>query len=178
MRIGIIVAIVGICAACSGDDPGQSVPRQDEPPELAIVRNLARVMGNATLQGDYAKVIDHTFEGIVHELGGRDEAIKQTEAAMKLVTAQGFELKSYEIGPIGDLHAEGDNTFIVVPTEIKMGSPKGESTLNGYLLGISPDAGKTWKFVDGYGMNDDIRERVLPKLPASLVLPRIQMVRK
>jgi len=150
----------------------------DEPPEIATVRNLARVMGDATMQGDYAKVIDHTFDGVVNELGGRDEAIKQTEAAMMLMTAQGFALKSFELGPLGDLHTEGDNTFIVVPTEIKMGSPKGEVVLKGYLLGISSDAGETWKFVDGYGMNDDIRERVLPKLPASLVLPKSQTVTK
>lgn len=41
-----------------------------------------------------------------------------------------------------------------------------------YLLGISPDKGKTWTFVDGSGLqNEKARKAVLPALPDSLKLP-------
>jgi hypothetical protein len=76
----------------------------------------------------------------------------------------------------GEFLTEGDYTFVVVPTKLDMTIPCGKAVAKSYLLGISPDGGKTWKFVDGSGMeNKEFREKGLPKLPAKLKLPVKEM---
>lgn len=168
MRLWIMTCLL-LAAGCGA---------AEEPPEIATARSIAELIGNATVQGDCDTIIEHTFDGIIQELGGRDEAIKVTQAALKQMKTQGVTLTSFELGSPGDLKREGDYTFVVVPTTIRLGNQSGEIVGEGFLLGISSDAGKTWKFVDGNGMTEDIRARVLPKLPANLELPEIKLVRK
>jgi hypothetical protein len=145
------------------------------PPPSAAVKKLAEVLGEATIKGDFAKVIDHTYEPLVKELGGRVAAIMKIETAMKQLGDQGIAIKAYKIGTPVEFLTEGANTFIVVPTAMEMTFPAGRANMKSYLLGISPDAGKTWKFADGAGLsNKSLRDRLLPKLPAKLKLPEIQ----
>jgi hypothetical protein len=144
----------------------------DEPPKAAAVKKLAQELGDATLKGDYAKVIDHTHGGIVELLGGKEKAVQFVEKGMKQLKAQGITFKAYQAGEPGEFVTEGSNTFVVVPTRFEMGFPGGKVIAKSYLLGISPDDGKTWKFVDGAGLdNKDFREKGVPKLPAKLKLP-------
>ena len=51
----------------------------------------------------------------------------------------------------------------------------GKAVSKSYLLGISSDGGKTWKFADGAGLDKkESRDKTLPKLPAELQLPMIE----
>ena len=49
----------------------------------------------------------------------------------------------------GDFYTEGDNTFVIVPETVEIQLPKDKMEVKSYLLGISADDGKTWKFLDG-----------------------------
>jgi hypothetical protein len=141
-------------------------------PSTAVVKRLAQELGTATIRGDYAKVIDGTYDKIVQELGGREKAIKVIESGMRKLRAKGITFKAYKVGDPGDFHREGNNTFVVVPTVLEMSAPGNKLIAKSYLLGISGDGGKNWKFVDGAGMDkQEVRERVLPKLPPKLKLP-------
>lgn len=142
-----------------------------EPSRDAVVKKLAQEIGNASIQGDYAKVIDLTHEGLVKEMGGRDQAIKTVEMLMQAIKEQGIEIKAYKAGDPGEFLTEAGKTFVVVPTVVEMTIPNGKAIGKSYLLGISSD-GKTWKFADGAGLeNKEFREKVLPKLPDKLKLP-------
>jgi hypothetical protein len=56
-----------------------------------------------------------------------------------------------------------------------MNIPGGRSISRSFLLGVSPDGGKTWTFADGTGLQaQSDREKLLPKLPAALKLPAEQ----
>lgn len=141
-------------------------------PSSAVVKRLAQELGTATMRGDYAKVIDGTYDRIVEELGGREKAIKVIETGMRKLRAKGITFKAYKVGDPGEFHREGNNTFVVVPTVLEMSAPGNKLIGKSYLLGISGDGGKTWKFADGAGMDrKEVREKVLPKLPAKLKLP-------
>ena len=133
-------------------------------------------LGAATLAGDYAKIIDYTNESIVKLLGGRAKAIESTEAVMKLMKAGGFTIKAYNVGEPGKFYTEGDNTFVVIPSSLELTFPGGRVIGKSYLLGISPDGGKTWKFSDGAGITKykGMLDKVLPKLPADLKLPEAE----
>lgn len=135
-------------------------------------KKLAAAMSQSFLKQDFAAVFDHTYEPVVKALGGKEASVKLVKDGMKEMAAMGIAFKSYTVGDPGDLHTEGDNTFVVVPSALEMTVPGGTLKSTGYLLGISADAGKTWKFADGAGLKDKkVRDKVLPKLPAKLELP-------
>jgi hypothetical protein len=89
--------------------------------------------------------------------------------------AQGIAFKSYNVGDPGEFMSEGNNTFVIVPTVLELTFTGGKAIGKSYLLGISSDEGKTWKFGDGAGLaKKESRDRILPKLPAKLKLPAIE----
>lgn len=162
-----LIAVACLAAACAGA-AGQ------DPLKPADIKKLAQGVGDATIKGEYAKVIDATHDGLVKMLGGREKAIQTTETAMKAVAAQGITVTKYSAGEPGEMYTEGAYTFTVLPTVVEMKAPIGRIVSKGYLLGVSPDGGKTWKFADGAGLgNEKIREVGLPKLPAKLKLPEM-----
>ena len=147
---------------------------QAQEPSKDAVKKLALEMGQATIDGDYTKVIDNTHPASVKLLGGREKAIETIEALMKQIKDKGFVITKYEIGDPGEFYTEGDNTFIVLPTKLEMTFPKGKILSKSYLLGISSDKAKTWGFIDGAGLEGkgkEVRDKLLPKMPALLKLP-------
>lgn len=141
-------------------------------PSAAAVKKLAQELGEATLKQDYAKVIDLTCDGAVKQLGGREKAIQFTQKQMALASTLGIVLKDFKVGEPGEFYREGGNTFVVVPTTAKLANGSNIIHEESYMLGISPDGGKTWKFVGGKGLaKKEQREKILPKLPADLKLP-------
>jgi len=92
-----------ICAAIA---VGCLTVQADEPSKTKV-KKLAMEVSEATVTGDYAKLIDRTYPGVVKELGGRKEALEFTEMAMKQMKAQGFVLKEIKIGEPGEFLTEG-----------------------------------------------------------------------
>src|SRR5436190_20801558 len=43
----------------------------DETPRSVAVKKLSQELGAGTLKGDYAMVIDHTYDTLVKQVGGR-----------------------------------------------------------------------------------------------------------
>jgi len=155
-----------VCAA------EETAKREAAKPEAAVAKQKAAEVGQALLRGDYARVADLTYPKVVAELGGRDKMIATTDAGMKKMKAQGISFKSYAAKDPGAFLTEGGNTFTVVPTVIEMKISGGVLVSKSFLLGISPDGGKTWTFVDGSGARSpEAREKTLPKLPAALKVP-------
>lgn len=137
----------------------------------AAVKKLAEQMADATVKGDYGKVIDSTYETIVKQLGGREKAIETTKKLMDGVKSQGVTIKSFTVKDAGKFYMEGKNTFVVLPTALVLTTPQAKVEAKSYLLGISGDKGKTWKFVDGTGIDKNINDKLLPTLPSDLKLP-------
>src|SRR5579862_8636486 len=112
-------------------------------PSKDSVRKLAQEVGDATVKQDYAKVIDMTYDGAVKQLGGREKAIQFTQKSMALATKMGIVLKDFKVGEPGQFYSEGENTFVVVPTTSEVANGSNIVRDESYLLGISPDGGKT-----------------------------------
>jgi hypothetical protein len=146
--------------------------RADEPSKSAV-KKLAKEMADAAIGGDYAKVIDNTHPAALKEAPGREEAIERLKALFKEMKDAGFSVTKCEVGDPGDFHTQGDNTFVVVPVSSEMKSRAGKILDKSYLLGISSDRGKSWKFLNGSTLEDEeFRNKMLPKLPATLRLPK------
>lgn len=142
-------------------------------PSKAEVKKMAEGLAAATLAGEFEKVIDATHPKVVKTLGGRAKAIEKIGGMLAELKEQGVAFKSYAVGEAGDFQTEGENTFTVLPTSAELTSPAGLIRTKSFLLGVSPDGGATWTFIDGAGLKDkDDESRVLlPKLPEKLVLP-------
>ena len=163
--LAVLVAAVPAFAA----DP----PKPDD--AKAAAKKAMQAQGEATVKGDLGAVIDHTYEPAVKAMGGKEAVEKAMKEMSKWRTDNGLAIKSYTVGDPGDLHTEGDNTFVVIPATLEMTVPKGKMVYKTFQLGISTDAGKTWKFLDGAGFQDkDLTKTVLPKLPAKLQLPDVK----
>jgi hypothetical protein len=174
-----MLRIIGTCLVAAVSCP---ILHAYEPPGTAdakkmsaAVRKTAQEVGDATLKGDYGTLVDRTWDGVVKLIGGREKMIALVEMGLKRLKDQGVVMKAYQVGEPGEFQTEGSNTFAVVPTRLEMTIPDGKAVAKSYLLAVSPDGGKTWKFVDGAGMNNkEFRDKGLPKLPAKLKLPKIE----
>src|SRR4051812_15972741 len=98
--------------------------------------------------------------------GGREEAIEQMESIHKKMKEDGRHFKLFQISEPGDFHTEGESAFVVVPTTIEVAGRGGTVRTKTYLLGISADGGKNWRFAAGAGLEDESARALLPKLPA------------
>lgn len=145
----------------------------DDAQRAASVKKQAEAMSEATMKGQYEKLIDAMPGGLVKVMGGREKAIQSVTTAMKRMKEQGVKIESYTVSKPGKFVSEGENTFVVVPTELKMTVPGARVITKSYLLGISADKGKTWKFIDGAGLGRQTEQikKALPKFPEALKLP-------
>jgi len=138
------------------------------------VKALAQQIADATQRNDYASVIDLSYDPIVEGMGGREQAIKKIEKSLAKSKQLGFEILSTKIGVPGEFHVEGANTFVVVPMTVEMTAPYAKSVTETFILGISSDGGKTWKFINGASIpKEGDPDDFLPKRPQKLVLPEI-----
>jgi hypothetical protein len=159
-----IVLLTALLLALAGHlSFAKAGPKPDE------VKKLAQELAKAVVKQDYAGVIDLTHPAIVKEMGSRMKAIELIELMMK---GAGFSYKEMKVGDPGEFHSQGANTFVVIPIKLEVNSPRGLLRGDSYLLGISPDDGKTWTFVEGYSMEK--AEKLLPKLPEKLKLPDLK----
>ena len=145
----------------------------EEAAQIQAVKKAAQEIAIATVEGDFSTVIDLTVDGIVELAGGREKAIQELKTTMAKLGEIGVKIASYEVQEPQELVAEGDLIFVVVPYKIGMSTPQGKFLYKTYVIGISSDEGKTWKFADGskLNQNDATTEKVLPKLPAKLKVP-------
>lgn len=143
-----------------------------EEPRSAVAKKQAREIGEAIKAEDYAKIIDLTYPKVIEIMGGREKMIDALKDGMRELKEKGFRFRSLEVSEPGEVLSEGKNTFVVVPTTTEMTAPGGKIVVKSYLLGISPDGGKAWTFVDGNGIGTpEKRAKILPKLPEQLKLP-------
>jgi len=154
-----------------------SIVRADDVAETkAAVKEAAQEAAQATVDGDYAALIDLTYPDVVEAMGGRDKAIATVEVMLKQVKDQGIVLKSMKVGEPAEFVTDDDDTiYVVVPTVTELDFPQGSIKVRSYLLGISDDDGDSWTFADGSALdNQDFRKQVLGELPEDLELPKPQ----
>lgn len=144
----------------------------DEKAELDRIRTEVVQIGDATMKGNYAFVIDHTYDKVVDLLGGQEKAVKITTDTMKQMESQGFRISSHAVSMPEKIVKSGENQFCVVPTALEMSFPKGKIRVKSYQLGISHDQGKSWKYVSGSSLDKpEARKLILPDMPQDLKLP-------
>lgn len=157
----LLLLLVVPCFAMAADDELKAKVKKD-----------ITTLSEATVKGDATVVADLTHPGIHDLIGGRDKLIEVTKNVLKQLDAVGLKMDSYKVGDPSDIVKTDKEMYVVVPFSIVMKGAPGTITAEGYCVGVSGDAGKTWKYVNGGDRNGEkLIQQILPNLPKDLKLP-------
>ncbi len=149
--------------------PRAAVAVEDKPE--AIAKAKAAEVAQAMLKDDCEKILDLTHPEIIRMGGGRVRMLEAMKRVMEQMKAKGFEFQSAKIGDKVQLAAVADKRYAVIPLLLEIKTPDGLLSASSFLLGISPDKGKTWTFINGDKARDPAVKNLLSDLPPSLKLP-------
>jgi hypothetical protein len=109
---------------------------------------------------------------VVQKLGGVQSLARNLAFGAQEMVAQGVGFHSVLVKTPTQIAQTPDGLITIVPTVITMTVPGGRLKKKSYLIGISPDDGRTWTFVDGANLTADTVVKLLPGFPANWELPR------
>lgn len=144
--------------------------RADDAAMKKIVKEKVEELNTALMKEDFGKVVDLTHARVVELMGGRDKVVSVMQAGIREMKSQGIGFKSLKVDDPSDIVPAGTELYAVVVFQFEMKVPGGKLTSKSFVIGVSPDAGKTWTFING---DIDVKQvkQVLPNLPDKLKLP-------
>jgi hypothetical protein len=122
------------------------------------------------LHEDFDHVVDCLPDDLVATMGGRADIVAQ----MKKATAEGgWHIDSADITEPTAVVKGGNHWFAIVPETIHTRLPEGRVVLASFLLGVSADDGRSWRFVDGAKLTPESAKAMFADYPATLTLPAV-----
>lgn len=175
---GVLITVFVINVACGkpthSTPVSNSSPAQSSSPaanDYPNAKRLANELNEATLTGNYEKAADLTYPRLIELMGGRAKYIASVRQGMKETQSDRFRILSNIAADPQDVIVEGKNVYAIVPTTMKIRVAEGELVGQSCLIGVSPDNGKSWTFVDcGNGNNEQLRI-LFPSVSAKLKPP-------
>lgn len=149
-----------------------SVSLAAEKVDVAKAVEQAKAWTASIHKDDYDTFVGSTHPKLVELMGGKEKMIAATKQAKKILKDQGTTIKSHTIGKPQEPVVEGKASFLVLPTTMVLTAEGMKVVVESYLLASSNDSGKSWVFVDGGSLeDDDLKQKLFPKLPGGLKLP-------
>jgi hypothetical protein len=141
-----------------------------EDAKLTAARKQAQECGEATVKGDYKKLVEMTHPSAVKSVGGKEKMIDLLEKSMAELKSKGFAFTSFKADPVQSSATKGGSLYCILPSTLKIKIDQRNITQRSYLLGISSDGGKTWKFLEGAQGEPGLR-KLMPEIPKDLKFP-------
>ena len=140
---------------------------------LTSAYNAATASLAAFRQNDFETLVNLMHEKAIEDGGGREQMIATAQLAKDTLELQteGFDSQVHFPTRIIEV---GETRFTIVPQTVTI-RLKSDQALdrNSYLLGVSHDNGRSWRFVDGASGAQKIRE-LFPDIPANSLPDDIQ----
>lgn len=150
--------------------PALTAQTEDELKALAM--EGARICGQATVDGDFATLMDYTVPTIVELMGGKNTALSSIKAQMKTMENDGFEIVSSEVLKLTGFAFEQNEYRCIIKNRITMNTPKGGLESTSYLFGFYDETAGQWYFTEAKRLKDpSVMEQVFPGMKTSLVIP-------
>lgn len=141
-----------------------------EDDKVARLRKAADEVGQAVLKEKHEKVIELTHPKVVELIGGRDKMLQTLRDISAALKEQGIEFDSIKFEAPEKIIGSGKHEFSVVPYVLRIRQNEATLKQRTYLLAVTPDAGKTWWFING-PIPDKMRQAI-PDFPEKLELPK------
>lgn len=168
MRIALAL-VASILTACA-ETPAPVTPAQPTREENAVM--AARACSKLVSAGQQERIVDCMPDEVVKMLGGREQVVAMMNKA-KAESGPQPELEEAVIEAPSQLVKAEKRTFAIVPQTVTVKVPEGRLMLKSFLLAVSPDDGKTWRFVDGVELDRQKALTIFPDLPETLQLPKV-----
>lgn len=147
--------------------------RADDIDVKKIAKAKAQEVLTAVTKGEFEKLADLTHPKAIELFGGKEKMIAAMTKLREGIEAKGGTFKSGKVSEPSDPIKMGKQLYILVPCEEEVAIPKARVITKSSLVGVSEDGGKTWVFVATPVGRDKIKE-ILPNLPESLVIPKVE----
>lgn len=164
-RLGFIIVVACVVPLAAAQEPDQKRVRQE-------LKAQAEKIGKAMVEDKHEQLIDGTHPKIVEMIGGRAKMLEILEKLSKQMQAQ-FPMRTVKMEESSDLVSNKGTLFGIVPFTLELKSATKSASQPSFLIGVSVDAGKTWKFVDAGGKRRDDLKKVMPDLPENLKFPKL-----
>ena len=176
--LGALILLQLACAQRPGAGGQNAPPAADAalPSGEAVRGRLkaqAEELGRAFVGGDFGKVADLTHPSIVELAGGKAHLAEDMGQVVEEMRAEGSRYESLSVGePKQVVSGAQGRLFAVVPTVIRIATPRGVAASQSFFLGVSEDGGARWTFVEGADIEDKNDLKALfPSAPDGLDLP-------
>lgn len=146
----VIVLSQVSCSKQETTNANQAKPQGTNDTKTAYpnLRVQAEELANATLKGDYNKVIDLTHPAIVEAAGGREKLLELVNKDSEGMKKRGFEFVSAVVGDTKQIEKVDTDIFAVLPMTLTMKTPEGKGTQEAHMVAVSSDNGSNWKFLN------------------------------
>lgn len=144
-----------------------------EPTPLQKVQEAAQACSVAAISGDDKKVVSCTLPQVVKRVGGTNAMLDLLRNGREQLRAEKRELLSVNVyAPDGFIsgRSTGD-TYAILKSHTAMKVATGTLHQSSYLIAVSTDKMKSWRFIEGVGLDDQKIKDVLPSFPSSVKLP-------
>lgn len=135
------------------------------------LKTQAEECSRAFVEGDFERLVDYTHPKVVEMAGGREKMVEFVRKDVAEMKAEGFEPLSFAPGEPSQVLKDGAQTYVVVPAKLRMRTPGTVYVSESFLIGVSADGGKTWKFISGSNGGRESLKLILPEAAAKLDLP-------
>jgi hypothetical protein len=176
-RLSLALVILPSLVIGCGQEGPQKTPAVAAPSPAATAENYpslalrAKEVNDAFNRKDFTRFMDLTYPKVVEMAGGREKMLAAMNKELKDMEAEGVVLLSSTSGaPTQFLHDSG-SIYAVVPNTLKVKAQDGIFQTEGSMIGISPDGGVNWTFIDASGKDLSELKKLLPGIADKLSLP-------
>jgi hypothetical protein len=147
-------------------------PRFNEAESRKAAKEQANECARFLVRGDLKSLMAMTPQKIVDAMGGADAAVRKMQSGMMLNSLQGFFTNSAAVGDVQQIEKSHSQVFAVLPEVIDISMPLGFMRTESYLVGVSVDDGRTWRFVDAEGLRSlGNPQSIFPDFSSDLSIP-------
>lgn len=129
-------------------------------------------MRQAFMDKKYDVFSNYVHEGTIKMLGGKKKMIDVSVAAMDTMNKQGYHFKKVDFSDVSDIITVKNEQQAVVHQKIQMDTPKGNINADYYMIAVSGNNGKNWKFIDTSGKDIQTMRKYFPNLSSKLIIPK------
>ena len=163
----ILVALAGPLAPATGNARAAADVRAAE-----AVRRTAQEAYTAFFHGNYERFVDALYPPLVRTMGGRERVVAQIRGDMEKMRSSGVTIKAANVtAPLKIVRVGHTEVQTLMLSTLLAATPNGDIEIPSYILGISADRGKTWKFIDAGKMGRPELVKVVPTLSGEIEIP-------
>jgi hypothetical protein len=138
------------------------------------LRAQAEESSRAFIEGDFERLADYTYPKLVELIGGREKLVEFLRKSVGDMKAEGFVPLSSVPSAHTQVLRAGRHTYAIVPLKFKMRAPDQILVSDSFMIAVSDDEGRSWKFLSGASVDEAKLKVLLPDAAGKLKLPTVK----